>query len=219
MAVVLVMVGLAISYVALGAPFLGVVQIVVYTGAVMMLFLFVLMLVGVDQRESLKETITGQRWIALRAFDRGGGPADLGRVPRAVRRRQYLRGWRTRAGRAVALRGLRARRRDAWASCSSPPPWERSCSPTSRGSSRVALRARCRRSAWPQEPTRSTRPSPATTRVTTRSTRQRSIQRASPSKNRSRECSRSGHQTNDGIEFKDENRSRRRELGAKEDDA
>ncbi|MCB2411799.1 NADH-quinone oxidoreductase subunit J [Demequina sp. TTPB684] len=65
MAVVLVMVGLAVSYVALAAPFLGVVQIVVYTGAVMMLFLFTLMLVGVDSRESLKETITGQRWIAL----------------------------------------------------------------------------------------------------------------------------------------------------------
>lgn len=65
MAVILVMVGLAIAYVALGAPFLGVVQIVVYTGAVMMLFLFVLMLVGVDYRESLKETITGQRWIGL----------------------------------------------------------------------------------------------------------------------------------------------------------
>ncbi|MBC7298907.1 MAG: NADH-quinone oxidoreductase subunit J [Demequina sp.] len=65
MAVVMVMVGLAVSYIALKAPFLGVVQIVVYTGAVMMLFLFVLMLVGVDKRETLKETITGQRWIAL----------------------------------------------------------------------------------------------------------------------------------------------------------
>jgi NADH-quinone oxidoreductase subunit J len=65
MAVVLVMVGLAVSYVALEAPFLGVVQIVVYTGAVMMLFLFTLMLVGVDNRESLKETIAGQRRIAL----------------------------------------------------------------------------------------------------------------------------------------------------------
>ena len=39
---------LAIFYLAQGAVFLGVVQIVVYTGAVMMLFLFVLMLVGVD---------------------------------------------------------------------------------------------------------------------------------------------------------------------------
>ncbi|WP_296665703.1 NADH-quinone oxidoreductase subunit J [Demequina sp.] len=67
MAIVLVMVGLAAAYVALGAPFLGVVQIVVYTGAVMMLFLFVLMLVGVDQREDLKETIKGQRWIGLLA--------------------------------------------------------------------------------------------------------------------------------------------------------
>ncbi len=65
MAVVLVMVSLAILYIQLAAPFLGVVQIVVYTGAVMMLFLFVLMLVGVDQREDMKETLRGQRWIAL----------------------------------------------------------------------------------------------------------------------------------------------------------
>ncbi|WP_062462854.1 NADH-quinone oxidoreductase subunit J [Demequina soli] len=67
MSVVLVMVGLAAAYVTLSAPFLGMVQIVVYTGAVMMLFLFVLMLVGVDQREDLKETIKGQRWIGLLA--------------------------------------------------------------------------------------------------------------------------------------------------------
>ncbi len=65
MAVVLVMVGLAAAYVTLDAPFLGVVQIVVYTGAVMMLFLFVVMLVGVDQREELRETIKGQRWIGV----------------------------------------------------------------------------------------------------------------------------------------------------------
>lgn len=74
MSIVCVMVGLAAAYVGLGAPFLGVVQIVVYTGAVMMLFLFVLMLVGVDQREDLKETIKGQRWIALFA---AGGIATL----------------------------------------------------------------------------------------------------------------------------------------------
>lgn len=65
MSIVLVMVGLATAYVTLGAPFLGVVQIVVYTGAVMMLFLFVLMLVGVDQREDLRETIRNQRWIGF----------------------------------------------------------------------------------------------------------------------------------------------------------
>lgn len=67
MGVVVVMVGLAVMYVAQGAPFLGVVQIVVYTGAVMMLFVFVLMLVGVDQRESLRETIRGQRAISFLA--------------------------------------------------------------------------------------------------------------------------------------------------------
>ncbi len=67
MSIVLVMVGLAAAYIVLAAPFLGVVQIVVYTGAVMMLFLFVLMLVGVDRREDLRETLAGQRWIAVLA--------------------------------------------------------------------------------------------------------------------------------------------------------
>jgi len=65
MSVVVIMVGLAVMYVAQDAPFLGVVQIVVYTGAVMMLFLFVLMLVGVDERESLRETIKGQRFVSF----------------------------------------------------------------------------------------------------------------------------------------------------------
>ena len=56
-----VMVSLGGVYVALQAPFLGMVQVFVYTGAVMMLFLFVLMLVGVDSSDSLVETIRGQR--------------------------------------------------------------------------------------------------------------------------------------------------------------
>ncbi|HZL81085.1 MAG TPA: NADH-quinone oxidoreductase subunit J [Demequina sp.] len=67
MAVVVVMISLAFLYVAQDAPFLGVVQVVVYTGAIMMLFLFVLMLVGVDASDSLVETIRGQRWIGLLA--------------------------------------------------------------------------------------------------------------------------------------------------------
>lgn len=69
-AVVGVMIGLAVLYTALEAPFLGVAQVVVYTGAVMMLFLFVLMLVGVDSSDSLVETLRGQRLLALLA---GGG--------------------------------------------------------------------------------------------------------------------------------------------------
>ncbi|HET9655400.1 MAG TPA: NADH-quinone oxidoreductase subunit J [Kineosporiaceae bacterium] len=61
----LVMVSLGIVYLAEQAPFLGVVQIFVYTGAVMMLFLFVLMLIGIDSSDSLVETIKGQRFLAV----------------------------------------------------------------------------------------------------------------------------------------------------------
>lgn len=61
----LTMICLAFAYIAQDAPFLGVVQIVVYTGAVMMLFLFVLMIVGVDSSDSLVETIKGQRATAV----------------------------------------------------------------------------------------------------------------------------------------------------------
>jgi NADH-quinone oxidoreductase subunit J len=61
----LVMIGLGIVYLAEQAPFLGFVQIFVYAGAVMMLFVFLLMLVGVDSSDSLVETIKGQRWLAL----------------------------------------------------------------------------------------------------------------------------------------------------------
>jgi NADH-quinone oxidoreductase subunit J len=59
------MIALAVLYIAQGAPFLGVVQVVVYTGAVMMLFLFVVMLIGVDSSESLVETLRGQRIAAI----------------------------------------------------------------------------------------------------------------------------------------------------------
>src|SRR5580692_1383724 len=61
------MIVLAVFYIAQDALFLGVVQVVVYTGAVMMLFLFVVMLIGVDTSESLVETLHGQRFAALLA--------------------------------------------------------------------------------------------------------------------------------------------------------
>ncbi|TWD79676.1 NADH dehydrogenase subunit J [Kribbella amoyensis] len=63
-----VMVCLAVQYAAQDAPFLFAVQIIVYTGAILMLFLFVLMLVGVDASDSLVETIRGQRLLAGLAF-------------------------------------------------------------------------------------------------------------------------------------------------------
>jgi NADH-quinone oxidoreductase subunit J len=59
------MIILAVLYIAQDALFLGIVQVVVYTGAVMMLFLFVLMLIGVDSSDSLVETIRGQRMAAV----------------------------------------------------------------------------------------------------------------------------------------------------------
>jgi len=62
-----VMISLALFFGMQGGTFLAVVQVVVYTGAIMMLFLFVLMLVGVDSSDSLVETIRGQRVAALLA--------------------------------------------------------------------------------------------------------------------------------------------------------
>src|SRR6188508_1205619 len=60
-----VMISLAVLYAALDAPFLFAVQIIVYTGAILMLFLFVVMLVGVDASDSVVETIRGQRVFAV----------------------------------------------------------------------------------------------------------------------------------------------------------
>jgi NADH-quinone oxidoreductase subunit J len=59
-----VMLCLATMYAMQGAPFLAFVQIIVYTGAVLMLFLFVIMLIGVSHADSIVETIKGQRMAA-----------------------------------------------------------------------------------------------------------------------------------------------------------
>ena len=59
------MIILAVLFIMQGGVFLGVVQVVVYTGAVMMLFLFVLMLVGVDASDSFVETLRGQRVVGI----------------------------------------------------------------------------------------------------------------------------------------------------------
>ncbi len=61
---VLTMLSLGIMYMVQQAPFLGFVQIIVYTGAIMMLFLFVLMLVGRDSSDSVVEVLRGQRFTA-----------------------------------------------------------------------------------------------------------------------------------------------------------
>ena len=85
-----VMISLAVLYAVLEAPFLFAVQIIVYTGAILMLFLFVLMLVGVDASDSVVETIRGQRV----ARDRRSGccsawcwSSALGQIAAGQRRR------------------------------------------------------------------------------------------------------------------------------------
>jgi NADH-quinone oxidoreductase subunit J len=59
------MLAFGVFYVVQEAPFLGAVQIIVYTGAIMILFLFVLMLVGRDSSDSVVETLRGQRVAAI----------------------------------------------------------------------------------------------------------------------------------------------------------
>ncbi|MGH2527742.1 MAG: NADH-quinone oxidoreductase subunit J [Actinomycetota bacterium] len=86
---------LAVFYLVLGAPFLFAVQIIVYAGAIMVLFLFVIMLLGVDRDESLVERLRGQRptaillglglaaeiFVAVRAsLGLAKGPADFDQV-------------------------------------------------------------------------------------------------------------------------------------------
>jgi NADH-quinone oxidoreductase subunit J len=56
---------IAVFFLILGAPFLFAVQIIVYAGAIMVLFLFVIMLLGVDREETLIEQLRGQRPLAI----------------------------------------------------------------------------------------------------------------------------------------------------------
>jgi NADH-quinone oxidoreductase subunit J len=57
LALVLVMVALAVLYLLLGAPFIAAVQIIVYAGAIMVLFVFVIMLLnaGVEERTNFSK--------------------------------------------------------------------------------------------------------------------------------------------------------------------
>jgi NADH-quinone oxidoreductase subunit J len=62
---VVTMLCLGVFYIVQAGPFIGFAQVIVYTGAIMMLFLFVLMLVGRDASDSLIETLRGQRMAAI----------------------------------------------------------------------------------------------------------------------------------------------------------
>jgi NADH-quinone oxidoreductase subunit J len=65
LSLVLTLFGVAVHFVALEAYFLAAVQVIVYAGAIVVLFLFVIMLLGVDKAEDLKaEPLVAQRWLA-----------------------------------------------------------------------------------------------------------------------------------------------------------
>jgi NADH-quinone oxidoreductase subunit J len=56
---------IAVMYLLLDAPFLFAVQIIVYAGAIMVLFLFVIMLLGVETELTVRERLRGQRALAF----------------------------------------------------------------------------------------------------------------------------------------------------------
>ena len=66
LSLVLTLFGVAVLFVAQDAHFLAAVQVIVYAGAIVVLFLFVIMLLGVDRVENLRtEPLTGQRPLAI----------------------------------------------------------------------------------------------------------------------------------------------------------
>ncbi len=116
------MLSLGVFYILQAGPFIGLVQIIVYTGAIMMLFLFVLMLVGRDASDSIIETLRGQRVAAVLL---GLGLAGLlcTGLYRALQRRQAAVGPGRRRTRQ------RRQRPGHRATCCSPSTSSRSRSP------------------------------------------------------------------------------------------
>ena len=68
MGLVMTLVSLAIIYITLNATFVAMVQMLVYAGAVMTLFLFVIMMIGVDKKEQTTESIKGQTFLVSGVF-------------------------------------------------------------------------------------------------------------------------------------------------------
>jgi NADH-quinone oxidoreductase subunit J len=80
LSLVLTLFGIAVLFIAQDANFLAAVQVIVYAGAIVVLFLFVIMLLGVDRSEDLEfDELKGQRPIAAAL-----GVAALGLIIMAV---------------------------------------------------------------------------------------------------------------------------------------
>lgn len=65
LSLVLTLFSVAVFFVLEGAHFLAAVQVIVYAGAIVILFLFVIMLLGIDQEDVLDEPLRGQRPVAV----------------------------------------------------------------------------------------------------------------------------------------------------------
>jgi len=65
MSLVLTLFSVAVFFVMQGAHFLAAVQVIVYAGAIVVLFLFVIMLLGIDQEDILDEPLPAQRPLAI----------------------------------------------------------------------------------------------------------------------------------------------------------
>ena len=68
MGLVMTLVSIAIIYITLNATFVAMVQMLVYAGAVMTLFLFVIMMIGVDKKEQTTDSIKGQTFLVSGVF-------------------------------------------------------------------------------------------------------------------------------------------------------
>jgi len=94
LSLVLTLFGVAVLFVEQDAQFLAAVQVIVYAGAIVVLFLFVIMLIGVDREENLRsEPLRGQRPLAVLL-----GLAALGEVIALAR----LKTWATGASSTTA---------------------------------------------------------------------------------------------------------------------
>jgi NADH-quinone oxidoreductase subunit J len=65
LSLVLTLFSVAVFFVLQGAHFLAAVQVIVYAGAIVVLFLFVIMLLGIDREDTLDEPLRAQRPLAL----------------------------------------------------------------------------------------------------------------------------------------------------------
>jgi NADH-quinone oxidoreductase subunit J len=65
LSLVLTLLSMAVLFVLLGAPFLGAVQVLVYAGAIVVLFLFVIMLLNVQKEETAHVDRGAQLWTAI----------------------------------------------------------------------------------------------------------------------------------------------------------